>query len=182
MTASHSMPSRGQAVCRHGWRYRRCCSSPTALFRSSARATCLKRSCSVSRPQSRRVGVEHSHRLCRAAVARLARHLWPSARSPPTISICGFRAAADCRLHPGGRDRGRVGILFGLPSLRLRGFYLAVSTLAAQFFVKWALTRFGWLSNYNSSGVIDAPPLTLVGVNSRGRSAVICSRSPSLSW
>ena len=50
-----------------------------------------------------------------------------------------------------------VGIIFGLPSLRLRGFYLAVSTLAAQFFVQWGLTKFGWFSNDNASGVIDAP-------------------------
>ncbi len=41
--------------------------------------------------------------------------------------------------------------MFGLPSLRLRGFYLAVSTLAAQFFVQWALTKFGWFSNDNPS-------------------------------
>ncbi|WP_024508402.1 branched-chain amino acid ABC transporter permease [Bradyrhizobium sp. ARR65] len=57
-----------------------------------------------------------------------------------------------------------VGIVFGLPSLRLRGFYLAVSTLAAQFFVQWALTKFGWFSNNNPSGVIDAPALTLSGL------------------
>jgi branched-chain amino acid transport system permease protein len=57
-----------------------------------------------------------------------------------------------------------VGIVFGLPSLRLRGFYLAVSTLAAQFFVQWALTKFGWFSNDNPSGVIDAPPLSVAGV------------------
>ncbi len=38
-----------------------------------------------------------------------------------------------------------VGIVFGLPSLRIKGFYLAVATLAAQFFVVWALTKFGWL-------------------------------------
>ena len=61
-----------------------------------------------------------------------------------------------------------VGIVFGLPSLRLRGFYLAVSTLAAQFFVQWALTKFGWFSNNNPSGVIDAPPLTLAGVTVSG--------------
>ncbi len=67
-----------------------------------------------------------------------------------------------------GATAAAFGILFGLPSLRLRGFYLAVSTLAAQFFVKWALTRFGWLSNYNSSGVIDAPPLGLFGINFEG--------------
>ncbi len=49
-----------------------------------------------------------------------------------------------------------IGIVFGLPSLRLRGFYLAVSTLAAQFFVQWVLTKFSWFSNDSASGVIDA--------------------------
>lgn len=57
-----------------------------------------------------------------------------------------------------------VGVTFGLPSLRLRGFYLAVSTLAAQFFVQWALTKFGWFSNDNASGVIDAPRLLVAGL------------------
>src|SRR6185437_10214636 len=37
-----------------------------------------------------------------------------------------------------------VGIVFGLPSLRIKGFYLAVATLACQFFVLWALQRIGW--------------------------------------
>lgn len=57
------------------------------------------------------------------------------------------------------------GIIFGLPSLRLRGFYLAVSTLAAQFFVQWALTKFGWFSNDNPSGVIDAPVIRVGHLN-----------------
>ena len=56
-----------------------------------------------------------------------------------------------------------IGVAFGLPSLRLRGFYLAVSTLAAQFFVQWALTKYGWFSNNNASGVIDAPPIVVAG-------------------
>ncbi|MET4033415.1 MULTISPECIES: branched-chain amino acid ABC transporter permease [Bradyrhizobium] len=56
-----------------------------------------------------------------------------------------------------------IGIVFGLPSLRLRGFYLAVSTLAAQFFVQWALTKFSWFSNDNPSGVIDAPTINIAG-------------------
>ncbi|WP_312013380.1 branched-chain amino acid ABC transporter permease [Bradyrhizobium sp. cir1] len=64
-----------------------------------------------------------------------------------------------------GSIAAAVGIVFGLPSLRLRGFYLAVSTLAAQFFVQWALTKFGWFSNDNASGVIDAPPLSIAGVS-----------------
>ncbi len=56
-----------------------------------------------------------------------------------------------------------VGILFGLPSLRIKGFYLAVATLAAQFFIVWALTKFGWFSNYSSSGVINAQKVTILG-------------------
>lgn len=57
-----------------------------------------------------------------------------------------------------------IGIVFGLPSLRLKGFYLAVSTLAAQFFVQWALTKFSWFSNNSASGVIDAPRLSISGL------------------
>ncbi|HVE48792.1 MAG TPA: branched-chain amino acid ABC transporter permease [Casimicrobiaceae bacterium] len=57
-----------------------------------------------------------------------------------------------------------VGILFGLPSLRIKGFYLAVATLAAQFFIVWALTKFGWFSNYSSSGVINAQQMTIFGI------------------
>lgn len=64
-----------------------------------------------------------------------------------------------------GLTAAAVGLFFGLPSLRLRGFYLAVSTLAAQFFVQWALTKFGWFSNDNPSGVINAPPLVLAGIS-----------------
>lgn len=56
-----------------------------------------------------------------------------------------------------------IGVIFGLPSLRLRGFYLAVSTLAAQFFVQWALTKFGWFSNYSASGVISTPRIAVLG-------------------
>jgi branched-chain amino acid transport system permease protein len=56
-----------------------------------------------------------------------------------------------------------VGVLFGLPSLRIKGFYLAVATLAAQFFVVWVLTKFSWFSNHSSSGVISAQKLTIFG-------------------
>ncbi|MBC3362316.1 branched-chain amino acid ABC transporter permease [Pseudomonas sp. SWRI154] len=65
----------------------------------------------------------------------------------------------------GGLVAALVSVLFGLPSLRIKGFYLLVSTLAAQFFVTWALTRFGWFSNHSASGVISAPRLDIFGVN-----------------
>lgn len=56
-----------------------------------------------------------------------------------------------------------VGLVFGLPSLRIKGFYLAVTTLAAQFFIEWALTKFGWFSNHNPSGVISAQKMIILG-------------------
>lgn len=65
----------------------------------------------------------------------------------------------------GGLTAALVAVLFGLPSLRIKGFYLLVSTLAAQFFVTWALTRFSWFSNNSASGVISAPRLEVFGVN-----------------
>ncbi|MBZ9606166.1 branched-chain amino acid ABC transporter permease [Phyllobacterium chamaecytisi] len=72
-----------------------------------------------------------------------------------SIILAGLAAAA-------------IGIVFGLPSLRLKGFYLAVSTLAAQFFVQWALTKFSWFSNDSASGVIDAPALSIAGITFNG--------------
>ncbi|MFQ5566104.1 MAG: branched-chain amino acid ABC transporter permease [Paracoccaceae bacterium] len=57
-----------------------------------------------------------------------------------------------------------VGILFGLPSLRIKGFYLAVATLAAQFFLIWMFNKWGWFYNYSASGQISAPERTLLGM------------------
>ncbi len=50
-----------------------------------------------------------------------------------------------------------VGSLFGLPSLRIKGFYLAVATLAAQFFIIWLVNKVEWFYNYSATGQINAP-------------------------
>jgi branched-chain amino acid transport system permease protein len=63
----------------------------------------------------------------------------------------------------GGLCAAMVGIAFGLPSLRIRGFYLAASTLATQFFVVWCLTKIPYLTNYSSSGVITAQKIVIFG-------------------
>lgn len=63
----------------------------------------------------------------------------------------------------GGLCAAMVGIAFGLPSLRIRGFYLAASTLATQFFVVWCLTKIPYLTNYSSSGVITAQQINIFG-------------------
>ncbi|CAM4134498.1 branched-chain amino acid ABC transporter permease [Comamonas aquatilis] len=55
------------------------------------------------------------------------------------------------------------GVIFGLPSLRIRGLYLAVATLAAQFFVDWLTTRAAWVTNNSSSGSVSAKPLAILG-------------------
>src|SRR5258708_7354282 len=57
-----------------------------------------------------------------------------------------------------------VGMLFGIPSLRIKGFYLAVAPLAAQFFLDWAFARIKWLTNDSSSGSVSAPPLAMFGM------------------
>jgi len=56
-----------------------------------------------------------------------------------------------------------VCVLFGLPSLRIKGFYLAVATLAAQFFLVWLFNRVSWFYNYSASGQISAPERTVFG-------------------
>lgn len=63
----------------------------------------------------------------------------------------------------GGLCAAAVGIVFGLPSLRIRGFYLAAATLATQFFIVWCLTKVGWFTNYSSSGVISAQKIVILG-------------------
>jgi branched-chain amino acid transport system permease protein len=56
-----------------------------------------------------------------------------------------------------------VGILFGIPSLRIKGFYLAVATLAAQFFIDWLFSRVQWFTNYTPSGSVTAPQIKIFG-------------------
>ncbi len=67
------------------------------------------------------------------------------------IFLSGFVAAA-------------IGVFIGIPSLRIKGFYLAVATLASQFFLEWAFGRIAWLYNYNDSGAIDAINRSLFGI------------------
>src|SRR6478609_3798712 len=69
-----------------------------------------------------------------------------------------------------------VGAVFGLPSLRIKGFYLAVATLAAQFFLSWCFIRVPWLYNYNISASIEVPTRTLLGIPVTGPTATPVTR------
>ncbi len=64
----------------------------------------------------------------------------------------------------GGFCATAVGVLFGIPSLRIKGLYLAVATLAAQFFVDWAFLRIKWFTNDSSSGSVNVSNLSLFGI------------------
>ena len=64
----------------------------------------------------------------------------------------------------GGVFATLVGVLFGIPSLRIKGLYLAVATLAAQFFVDWAFLRIKWLTNNSSSGSVGVGGLQAFGL------------------
>lgn len=77
--------------------------------------------------------------------------IYPDVNIVILILLSGFFAAA-------------VGVFFGLPSLRIKGFYLAVATLASQFFLEWAFGRIPWLYNYNDSGAIDGVNRSLFGI------------------
>jgi branched-chain amino acid transport system permease protein len=64
----------------------------------------------------------------------------------------------------GGLCATVFGVLFGIPSLRIRGLYLAVATLAAQFFIDWFTNRVPWVTNNSSSGSVSVGTLHLLGV------------------
>jgi len=66
-------------------------------------------------------------------------------------------------LLSGGFFATLVGIVFGFPSLRVKGLYLAVATLAAQFFCDWAFLRVGWFTNNNASGSVSVSALSVMG-------------------
>ena len=77
--------------------------------------------------------------------------LFPELNLMIAIGLSGFFSAA-------------IGVVFGLPSLRIKGFYLAIATLAAQFFLVWLFQKWEWLYNYNSSGAIQVPNIAIFGI------------------
>lgn len=63
----------------------------------------------------------------------------------------------------GGLMAALVGVIFGLTSLRLKAFYLAIATLAAQFFLEWIFSKVLWFWNYIPSGIASIPGITVFG-------------------
>ena len=67
-------------------------------------------------------------------------------------------------LLAGGFFATLVGMFFGIPSLRVKGLYLAVATLAAQFFCDWAFLRIDWFTNHSASGAVQVSNLSALGI------------------
>ncbi|MCG6856655.1 MAG: branched-chain amino acid ABC transporter permease [Salaquimonas sp.] len=84
--------------------------------------------------------------------------IFPEMNLLAAILLSGFFSAA-------------VGAAFGLPSLRIKGFYLAIATLAAQFFLVWLFEKWAWLYNYNASGAIQVPNIDFFGIRVAGPTA-----------
>lgn len=68
----------------------------------------------------------------------------------------------------GGMCAGIVGVVVGIPSLRIRGLYLAVATLAVQVFSEWVFQRVGWFTLNSASGSVSVPTLTFFGIELQG--------------
>ncbi|MFZ2739421.1 MAG: branched-chain amino acid ABC transporter permease [Burkholderiaceae bacterium] len=66
-------------------------------------------------------------------------------------------------LLAGGFFATLVGLFFGIPSLRVKGLYLGVTTLAAQFFCDWAFLRVSWFTNNSASGSVSVSNLEIMG-------------------
>ena len=58
-----------------------------------------------------------------------------------------------------------VGTFFGLPSLRLKGLYLAIATLAAQEIVEWAMTHWTAVTGGTEAIVLPSPSLFGIRLN-----------------
>jgi len=84
--------------------------------------------------------------------------IFPEVNLLVAIALSGFFSAA-------------VGVAFGVPSLRIKGFYLAIATLAAQFFLVWLFEKWAWLYNYSASGAIQVPTIEMFGVVVAGPNA-----------
>ncbi|MGI9504571.1 MAG: branched-chain amino acid ABC transporter permease [Geminicoccaceae bacterium] len=97
----------------------------------------------------------------------------------PEISILGFEPFDIwflVMLVGTGLITAFVGLFFGLPSLKIKGLYLAVTTLAAQFFLLWLFIKVPWFTNYSPAGIAPAPPQTLFGFSVTGAASPAVNR------
>ncbi len=76
-----------------------------------------------------------------------------------------FLAALLCA----GLMAGAIGLVFGMPSVRVKGFYLAITTVAAQFIIIWAINH--WTSLTGGFGGINVPYASIAGYSFRSEAS-----------
>jgi branched-chain amino acid transport system permease protein len=84
-----------------------------------------------------------------------------------------------------GLVAGAIGIVFGFPSTRIKGFYLIVSTLAAQFFFEWLFVKKPWFYDGNSAATISLGRINVFGIDASsgtGRFYLTLSIVAALTW
>ena len=86
------------------------------------------------------------------------------------VAVGAYTSAALCNelsfpfwiaMPLGGIAAGLIGLLFGAPSLRVKGFYLAITTLGAQFIIMWVIMHLPSITGGVRS--LDVPPPTIFG-------------------
>jgi len=69
-------------------------------------------------------------------------------------------------LPAGGLMAAAIGALVGIPSLRIKGLYLAIATLAGQLIIEWTINHVSWISG-GAQASIEVPRPALFGAQLR---------------
>ncbi|HJU15777.1 MAG TPA: branched-chain amino acid ABC transporter permease [Stellaceae bacterium] len=77
--------------------------------------------------------------------------------------ITRFGAPFYIAIPAGGLMAALIGTIVGIPSLRIKGIYLAIATLAAQFIIEWVINHVTWISGGIESS-IQVPPPSVFGI------------------
>ena len=72
--------------------------------------------------------------------------------------IVHFGAPFWVAIPAGGLMAALIGIIVGIPSLRIKGIYLAIATLAAQFIIEWMINHVPWISGGIEASIQVPPP------------------------
>jgi branched-chain amino acid transport system permease protein len=68
-----------------------------------------------------------------------------------------------------GLTAGFIGMIFGIPSLRVKGFYLAISTIAAQLIILWVIKN--WTDITGGFNGMSVPHMSIGSLQLRTESA-----------
>jgi branched-chain amino acid transport system permease protein len=79
-----------------------------------------------------------------------------------TITYGRFGIPVPFAILLGGAFAALVGVIVGTPSLRIKGLYLMVATLASQFIIIWVLQRVPWTGS-GSFATLNTPPVRIAG-------------------